>query len=53
MKLIDKKILLYKDALAVCLRQKKAGQDVLHDIKFLTYRLKQFKIERKGGKIKC
>lgn len=49
MKSIDKKILLYKDALVVCLRLKASGQNVADDIKFLTYRLKQFKIERKGG----
>ena len=49
MKLIDIKILLYKDALVACARRKAAGQNVQDDIKFLTFRLKQFKVERKGG----
>ena len=48
-KMINKKILLYKDALAACYRRQAKGADMAKDIEFLSMRLKEFKQVRKGG----
>jgi hypothetical protein len=46
MKLIDKKIKMYTDALNACDRRQAKGLMVKDDIRWLENRLKQLKIER-------
>jgi len=46
MRIIDKKIRAYQDALDACARRRARGFMVTDDVKFLTMRLKQFKQER-------
>ena len=49
MRVIDKKIKMYQDALKACDRRAAEGLTVLDDIKWLDARLIQLKKEKKGN----
>jgi len=49
MRIIDKKIQMYEDAIAACKRREHNGLNVEDDLEWLNQRLKQFKQERDYG----
>jgi hypothetical protein len=47
MRIVDRQIAMYRDALDACERKRKQGCDVSADIKFFIRRLKELKNQRK------